>query len=96
MKEFNFALDMEKLIVPLLLPGYGEADSSGEPTSTPWPPTGASIRMQEALRHLLFIDLRTPKLRDQFFPALVNRIDSEVRKLRTRRRQNSRFAPPLL
>ena len=88
MKEFTFALDMEKLIVHLLLPGYGDVDSLGEPTSTPWPPEGVSSRMQAALKPLLYIDLRTHKLRDQFFPALVYRVDSEVRKLRTRRRQH--------
>mmetsp|Transcript_43261 Transcript_43261/g.127228 ORF Transcript_43261/g.127228 Transcript_43261/m.127228 type:complete len:525 (+) Transcript_43261:631-2205(+) len=95
LKEFSFAVEKGKLIVPLLLPGYGDADDKGEPTSTPWPPSDTKGMMSKALATSLYVDLRTPELRKTSFPNLVNRLDSEVRKLRMdqRTRKTSMKSP---
>jgi len=91
MRELQHAIDNHRLIIPLLLAGYG-ADGT-----TPWPPPEPSHRVQQALSlptdlvrqalaKRLYVDLRTPEKVKEHFPSLVNRIDSEVRALRAVRR----------
>eukprot|EP00966_Prymnesium_polylepis_P257572 5950396-Prymnesium_polylepis.1 len=51
--------------------------------------------MWKALATSLYVDVRTPELRKASFPDLVNRLDSEVRKLRMdqRTRKTSTKSP---
>ena len=91
MRELQHAVQQNKLIIPLLLPGYGTA--AGGSTRPPWPPPEPSGSVREALSlpddlvrsalsTRLYVDLRTTEKQRANFPSLVNRIDSEVRRMR--------------
>lgn len=81
MREFKHAVNMRKLIIPLLLPGYGDPDGA-----TTFPPIDPNGIVQKALSETnLYVDLRTPERMHANFPGLVNRVDSHLRFVRRRR-----------
>ena len=92
MRELSHAVAAQKLIIPLLLSGYGEAGAIPR-----WPPPEPSAQIQhtlslppdlvqQALAKRLYVDLRTSEMQRANFPSLVTRIDSEVRRRRAARR----------
>ena len=91
LKEFKAAASGNKLIIPLLLPGYIHGtdvpESQEPPPKTPWPPSSlreplVSLTLGKDQR--LYVDMRTEQNRDGNFQQIVNQIDALVRSQRAK------------
>ena len=84
-QEFAFAVKHKKLIVPLLLEGYG-----GGQSAPPWPPQRPE-QMRHALRsHIMYVDMRSQALREREMPRVVETVDAEVRRCKDERYRSRR------